>query len=408
MEKTYDIIVGGGGIIGTAMSLAFAEHGLSVALVDETAFTVKDNSGFDGRAYALSSSTVKMLSVLGVWKELCKTAQPIFEIKVSDGIAGRGASPFFMHFHHHDMGSGPIGYMVEDRFLKSILLKKVLSKRSISKFFGSKILTQNVNANYISVGLKNKTTIISKLLVGADGRSSSIAQKSGIKRNTVDYEQTGIVCAVSHEKDHLGEAHQFFMPTGPLAILPLQKGVSSIVWTKKNSGVNHLESLSDEDFLEELAIRFGKFRGPIALKGKRYFFPLSLSIAKNLVSQRLALIGDAAHAVHPLAGQGLNLGMRDVASLAEIVTLARRCGEDYGMNEVLLRYSNWRDFDRLTLYSFTHMINKVFSNNNSILRTLRGLGMGVINNIPTVKKGLMKEASGQGKDLPILMTGRKI
>ena len=274
--------------------------------------------------------------------------------------------------------------------------------------FESKILTQHVDSRYISVHFKNKTTICSKLLVGADGRNSLIAQKSGIKRNIVDYQQTGIVCAVSHEKDHLGEAHQFFMPTGPLAILPLQNRVSSIVWTEQNAKLNYLEALNDEDFLEELAIRFGKFRGPIGLKGRRHFFPLSLSIAKTLVTQRVALVGDAAHAVHPLAGQGLNLGMRDVASLAEIVTLARRCGEDYGMNEVLLRYSNWRDFDRLTLYSFTHIINKIFSNESVILRALRGLGMGAINNIPAIKKGLMKEASGQGKELPVLMTGRKI
>lgn len=408
MKKTYDIIVGGAGIVGSTMALALANQGLSVAIVDERPSINSTELKFDGRAYALSSTTVKMLSVLNVWEQLVKNVTPILDIKVSDGVAGRGAAPFYLHFDHHDLESGPIAYMVEDRFLKGRLIEEIMSNKSISKVFGSKILKQNANEEVIEVELRNNLKIYGKLLVGADGRLSAIGERSGIKRSTFNYQQTGIACAVRHEREHFGEAHQFFMPAGPIAILPLQKKISSIVWTEKKEKADYLMTLSDEDFVQELKTRFGNFRGQIGLKGERYFFPLSLSISKTLISHRVALIGDAAHAFHPIAGQGLNLGMRDIASLTEIVTLARRCGEDFGKYDVLERYSNWRNLDRLTFCGFTHAINKVFSNDLFILRALRGIGMGAINNISPVRRSLMRVASGKGGELPSLMSGRKI
>ncbi len=408
MNKAYDIIVGGGGNIGLVMAAASAYQGLNVALVDEGVSNILKNSQFDGRAYALSPATIKMLNVLGIWKELVDSAQPILSMKVSDGIAGSGAFPFYMNFDHRDMESGPIAYMVEERFLKTALWNKVLSYKNISKIFDSKIVSQNINSGLISVHFENKSKIFGKLLVGADGRQSTVAEHSGIKRDVHNYHQTSIVCAVSHEKDHFGEAHQFFMPAGPLAILPLQNKVSSIVWTECKDNAENLKGLSSNDFLAELKTRFGSFRGRISLLSDRNFFPLSLSLSKSLVAQRVALVGDAAHAVHPIAGQGLNLGMRDVASLVEILTVARRCGEDIGSIDVLSRYSAWRDLDRLTLSSFTHIINKAFSNDNLILRMCRGIGMGVINRMPKLRGSLMNEASGQGNDLPVLMSGRPI
>ncbi len=408
MTKTYDIIIGGSGIIGSAMAIALATNGLTVALVDQTSVDNTKRPKFDGRAYALSPSTVKMLSVLDIWEKLSKTVQPILEMQVFEGTSGRGVSQFHINFDYNDMESGPIAYMVEDRFLKAVLMEGISSNKRISHFFGSKIVDQRVNKGHVEVRLSNKSLLLGKLLVGSDGRQSEIGERSGIKRNIFNYRQTSIVCAVSHEKNHSGEAHQFFRPAGPLAILPLQNKISSIVWTETNEKADQLRKLSDDDFLKELATSFGSFRGQISLKGERYFFPLLLSISRKLISQRVALIGDAAHAVHPLAGQGLNLGMRDVASLTEIIVQARRCGEDYGTIHVLKRYSTWRDLDRLTLYGFTHMVNKAFSNDSLVLKTLRGIGMTAINNVPFMRRALMNEASGYGNDIPSLMAGRKI
>lgn len=408
MKKEYDIIIAGGGIIGSVMALALVENGLTVALVDETSQKIKRKDKFDGRAYAISTTTVQMLSILGLWQDIEGSAQKILDMKVSDGIAGRGASPFYMHFDHNDLEFGPIGYMVEDRILKRTLLQKVLHNNKITKVFGSRIINHVVNVNCVGAHLENGLVISGKLLIGADGRKSAVGERSRIKRNVFDYRQTSIVCAVSHERHHSGEAHQFFMPSGPLAILPLQNNISSIVWTEKNQKADYLRYQAEADFLKELKLRFGSFRGEISLESKPYFFPLSLSISTSLISERIALVGDAAHSVHPIAGQGLNLGMRDVASLAEIVILARRRGEDYGKKYALERYSAWREFDRTTLYSFTHIVNKTFSNNSILLRTARGIIMSAINNNTSIRTKLIKQASGHGDGLPLLMSGRKI
>ena len=215
-----------------------------------------------------------MLSSLNLWDDLRQSVQPILDIKVSDGIVGHGASPLHMHFDHSEMESGPIGYMVEDRFLRQVLVEKLLCYKTISTFFGNKIVSQVLLPGKIILGLENKTMILGKILIGSDGRKSMIAERSGIKRNFYDYKQTSLVCAVAHEKDHFGQAHQFFMPSGPLAILPLIKGRSSVVWTEKSEKADQIKTLADQDFLKELKVRFGDFRGQISRQGRRYSFPL--------------------------------------------------------------------------------------------------------------------------------------
>ena len=405
MAKKYDIIVGGGGLIGFIMALSLANHGFTIALIDESTIQKKRQEQFDGRAYAINMATVRMLSTIKIWSFLEKQVQPILDIKVSDGLAGKGASPFHMHFDHRELSSGPLGFMLEDRFIRPVLIKAVSAYTNIELFWGNKVVEQQNYSNFIEVKLKGKESIRGTLLVGADGRRSQIAQNAKIKKNTFDYQQMGLVSAISHEKNHFGEAHQFFMPSGPIAILPLRGKMSSLVWTLENKTASRVLNLNDNDYLNELRLRVGDFLGGIGIEGKRFSYPLNLTFAETLVTDRVALIGDAAHAVHPLAGQGLNLGMRDIASLVEVIVQANMRGEDFGNWMVLSRYNSWRSLDRLTVSGLTHLVNNIFSNDNSFLRSLRGLSMVSINNSSFLREKLIKEANGLLGDLPALMRG---
>jgi len=255
------------------------------------------------------------------------------------------------------------------------------------------------------VTLASGRTLTAKLLVGADGRASGTAARAGIRRTGWDYGQTALVCAIEHEKPHGGVAHQFFMPPGPLAILPLPGNRSSIVWSETHETAARFMALDDAGFLEVLRPRFGDFLGEIALAGKRFSYPLNLTVANSFAGDRLALIGDAAHGMHPIAGQGLNAGFRDVAALAQVLSEARQRGEDIGTSPVLDRYQGWRRFDTATLAMTTDLTNRLFSNDNPLLRFARDLGMGAVNAMPGLRRGLIREAAGLTGDLPDLMRG---
>jgi 2-octaprenyl-6-methoxyphenol hydroxylase len=403
-----DIVITGGGLAGTSLALALAQGGHSVTLIDAIKGSVRKNAAFDGRSYAIALASQRFLNAIGLWDKLADNAQPMLEIKVTDGRAGEGPSPFFLHFDHAEIEEGPMGYMVEDRHLRRALIEAVAATDRITHIDGDLVVSQTVDRGRVTVDLSSGTSVTGQLLVGADGRRSGTAKRAGIKRTEWGYDQTALVCAIAHEKPHNGIAHQFFMPPGPLAILPLQGNRSSIVWSETTKDAERIHGLSDADYLDHLRPRFGSFLGEISLAGKRYTYPLNLSLAQSLIAERVALVADAAHGVHPIAGQGLNAGLRDIAALAETITDARRRGEDFGSQTVLETYQRWRRFDTATLAIATDGFNRLFSNDNPLLRVARDIGMGTIQSIPALRRGFIREAAGLTGDLPRLMQGQPL
>ena len=408
MNTDTDIAIVGGGLGGTTLALALAQAGHNVALIEPKTESIRKNARFDGRSYAIALASKRMLAAIGLWDALADTAQPMLEIKVTDGRAGEGPSPFFMHFDHAEIEDGPMGFMIEDRHLRRALLDAVKGEANIQSLTGRSVTGQEVNAASITLTLDDATTLSAKLVVGADGRTSGTAQRAGIGRTEWGYDQTALVCAIAHEKPHNGIAHQFFMPPGPLAILPLTDNRSSIVWSETSDDAARINALPDADYLDHLRPRFGSFLGEISLAGKRFTYPLGLSLAKSLVAPRVALVADAAHGVHPIAGQGLNAGLRDVAALTEVLTDAKRRGEDIGSETVLAAYQQWRRFDTATLAMATDGFNRLFSNDNPLLRFARDIGMGAIQAIPALRRGFIREAAGLTGDVPKLMSGRPL
>jgi 2-octaprenyl-6-methoxyphenol hydroxylase len=407
MTRDADVLIVGGGLNGPALALALAQAGLSVALVDARR-RERAATGFDGRAYALAIASRRLLSALGVWGALADRAQPILQIKATDGRAGLGASPLFLHFDSAELQEGPMGHMVEDRALFAAFRDAIAATPGIALFEGETVTAQDTGPGQASVTLASGRQMTGRLLVGCDGRGSGTAARAGIARQGWDYGQTAIVCALAHEFAHDGIAQQFFMPEGPLAILPLPENRSSIVWTMPAAQAAAVMALPDDGFLAALAPRFGGFLGDLRLVGDRFSYPLSLSLAAHWVRPGLALAGDAAHGVHPVAGQGLNLGFRDVAALAEVLAAAARRGEDIGALDVLQRYERWRRFDTVTLALGMDAVNRLFSNDNPILRLGRDLGMGLVSRTPALRRGFMRQAVGLAGDLPRLLRGEPV
>ena len=404
MSKAFntDVVIVGGGLNGPALALALARAGLRVTVVDARPAPARAEVGFDGRAYALALASQRLLAAVGVWPV---TAQPILQVVASDGRAGEGASPFALQFDAAEIEDGPMGYMVEDRHLYAGFLAAMAAQPAITLLSGQTVVAQDLG----QVTLASGAVLPARLVVGCDGRNSGTAARAGIERQGWSYGQTALVTAVRHTRPHGGVAHQFFMPGGPLAILPLAGGHhASIVWSEQDGAAARFAALDDAAFLEELRPRFGDFLGEIELAGARFTYPLRLSLAQTYVTPRLALVGDAAHGVHPLAGQGLNLGLRDVAALAEVLVQAHRRGEDIGALDVLERYQTWRRFDTTTMALGMDGINRLFSNDNPFLRGVRDLGLGLVNAAPGLRRGFMRQAAGLSGTQPKLMTGQAL
>ncbi len=408
MTPDTDIIIVGGGLNGPALALALAQAGQRVTVIDALPAATRAHAEFDGRGYALALTSQRLLAAIGVWPRIADRAQPMLEITVTDGHAGLGPSPLFLHFDHAEIEEGPMGYMVEDRDLRGAFLDAMRDAPPITRIDGRTVVAQSTGPAGVTVTLDDGSVVTGRLLVGSDGRASGTARRAGIRRTGWDYGQTALVCAIAHEKPHQGIAHQFFMPPGPLAILPLTGNRSSIVWSERTETARRIHALDDAGYMAQLRPRFGDFLGRLDLIGGRFTYPLNLTIANSFIAERLALIGDAAHGVHPIAGQGLNAGLRDVAALAETVTLAARRGEDPGTATALQQYQQWRRFDTATLALATDAFNRLFSNDNPILRLGRDLGMGLVNAMPGLRRSFIREAAGLTGDLPRLLQGKPI
>lgn len=405
MTQTSDIVIAGGGLNGTALAIALATGGFRVALVDPQPVEVRSAPGFDGRGYALALSSQRLLAALGLWPALAPECQPILDIRISDGSVGLGPAAAVLEFDHREIEEGPMGYLVEDRHLRPALLDRVASEDRITRITGPMVAAQTVGPAGVDVHLSNGSRIHASLLVGCDGRGGQTAARAGIRHQGWRYGQTSLVCALEHARPHGGCAHQYFLPSGPLAILPLKGNRASIVWTERTDTAAGIQSLDDDGYLSALRPRIGDVLGDIKLAGGRYTYPLELSLADRMVADRVALVGDAAHAVHPIAGQGLNAGLKDVAALAEVLVDARRRGEDVGREDVLERYQRWRRFDVATLALATDGFNRLFSNDNPLLRGLRDAGLGIAARLPGLRRGLIREAAGLTGDLPRLARG---
>lgn len=407
MSYDVDILIAGGGLNGPTLALALAGAGLTVAVADPRPSDSRAEAGFDGRAYALAIASQRLLKTLGLWGELGGQSQPIKQVKASQGWPGEGSGPFFLHFDSAEIEEGPVGWMVEDRFLYRALLAAMEGR--VRHLPGLAVTGQNPDMAGVTAILSDGSQIRARLLIGADGRTSGVAARAGIKRQGWDYGQMALVASIDHELPHEGIAHQYFMPTGPLAILPLPGNRSNIVWSETRENAAAISALDDATYLEILRPRFGDFLGRISLAGPRFGYPLSLSLADSYVAPRVALVGDAAHGVHPVAGQGLNLGLRDVAALAEVLVDAARRGEDIGAPDVLERYQRWRRFDATSLALGMDAVNRLFSNESQLLAAARGIGMGVISAIPALRRGFMRRAAGLSlHPMPRLLAGQPL
>ena len=408
MKHDSDILIAGGGLNGPALALALAGAGLSVTVVDAAPARARAADEFDGRAYALALASQKLLAAIGVWPAVAQSAQPMMEVKAADGRPGEGAAPFFLHFDARELDQAPVGYMLEDRFLYRAFLDAMEASPAITLIHETAITAQDVVPGGIRATLSDGRMLGARLLVGADGRRSGVAERAGIGREGWGYGQTALVAALDHERPHNGIAHQFFMTSGPLAILPLPGNRSSIVWSETDANAKRIAALPDADFLAILRPRFGDFLGEIRLAGPRFSYPLNLTLARAYAAPRVALIGDAAHGVHPVAGQGLNMGLKDAAALAEVLIEAMRLGEDIGAETTLDRYARWRRFDNAALAAGFDAFVRLFSNDIAPVRLARDLGIAAVNRIAPLRRAFMHEAGGATGDLPKLLRGELV
>jgi len=404
--RQRDVVIGGAGFAGLALAIALRQalgEGFAVTVADPALAAAKSK---DPRASAIAAAARRLFEAIGVWDAVAAGAQPILDMVVTDSKLNDAVRPTFLTFGGDVEEGEPFAHMIENRHLVDALVAK-------AKELGIDLRAQAVAgfehaSNAIDVQLGGGEKISARLLVGADGARSKIREQAGIATHGWNYNQSAIVTTVVHEREHNGRAEEHFLPAGPFAILPLTGKRSSIVWTETAREAERMVALSDEDFHDELEKRFGLQLGDLKVVGARRAFPLGLFTARTFIAERLALVGDAAHIIHPIAGQGLNMGLRDVAALAEAIADAARLGLDPGGADVLERYQRWRRFDTMTMGVATDGLNRLFSNSFDVLRLVRDLGLGVVERMPALKRVFIREAAGFTGDVPKLLRGEAL
>lgn len=398
-----EIIISGAGVVGMTLAYSLAEHGIKTTIIDSLDIEASLGDEFDGRSYAISYAPYVMLKTLGLWDKIGHSAQPINEIHVTDGDC-----PAFLHFDEQELGDGPLGQMVEVRHIRAGLYDAIKNHKNINLIMPNKIIkTENLDGS-VTVALESGEEINSNLLIAAEGRGSHLRQHYDISIREWEYKQTGIVTTVEHELPHQGIAHEKFYPSGPFAILPLQDNRSSIVWCEPPERAKTIMGLNEAGFNAELKKKFGDFLGDVKSLGLRWSYPLSMQLADNYTADRFCLIGDAVHGIHPIAGQGFNLGLRDIAALTEVLVDAKRIGADLGSELVLERYVHWRRTDNNILALGMDGLTRLFSNDNPIVTFGRRLGIAAVEEMPTMKKFFMKHARGTVGKLPKLLKGETL
>lgn len=408
-DAMYDVAIAGGGYVGLSLALALktGDAGLKVVVVDPKPMNVLDK---DPRASAIAAAACRMLDSLGIWEQIRDGAQPINEMIVTDSKLRDVVRPVFLTFgaeRKEGDESEPFAHMVPNGLMLPALYEK-------AKALGVDFEAPDTAASFATSGSGVRITLASgkalsaKLLVAADGVRSRLRDLAGIRTVHWDYGQSGIVTTVSHERPHNGRAEEHFLPAGPFAILPLPGNRSSLVWTERTEDAKRLVASDDFTFEIELERRFGHHLGKIELGGPRNAYPLGLTLARDFVRPRFALAGDAAHGIHPIAGQGLNMGFKDVAALAEVLVEAHRLGQDVGAMDVLERYQRWRRFDAFQMGVVTDVLNRLFSNDNDVLRAARDFGLGLVDRMPFLKSRFISEAAGLAGPAPRLLSGQSI
>lgn len=416
--ETFDLAIVGAGLNGSLLALAAGEAGLRTALIDRVPLTSLAEAGFDGRTTAIAYTSQRLFEAVGVWSEVAGEAEPILDIRISDAGHDGRASPLFLHFDHREAGedagsAAPMGWIVENRFLRAALLRRLAACPAVELVAPAEIIDTKRSPDQAALTLQDGRRLETRLVASAEGRFGTMREDAGIGARSWSYDQIAIVLVARHRQPHGGVAQEKFLPGGPFAILPMRDGPdgehrSSIVWTERAQVARRLLQLDDARFQAEFVHRFGNYLGDVSAVGPRWSFPLGLVHADRYVDTRLVLVGDAAHGIHPIAGQGYNLGVRDIAALVEVLIDAKRLGLDVGAADTLERYVQWRRADNLIMVAATDLLNRMFSNDIAPLRLVRDLGLAAVNRIPALRRFFVRHAMGMAGDLPKLIRGERL